>query len=770
MHDSVLGMRMLGRTPDGKKPDKAPQVWKRDKAQQTVARVYVGDGNSLELVSLQVTVTIEGPRARTLVDHVFHNPHDRQLEGTFEYPLPTGASPSYFAMFPGQTREAVPPRFARRGDAPPLPQEALAKMKPAEVTQQVSITDWGSPQEGRIVSKEKALETYEETVRGRIDPALLEYAGGNTFSGRVFPIPRKGYSRVLIAYEELLPCVQGKALYQFPLPECKLADMQFTLQANAAECKKTAFRDGKKPEAEDDGRVSYSRSWTEKGPGGQVLFTFAPSDPRIQAISGRQNENGPVYVYARIRPELKIEAEKPFAEHAVFLLDTSLSEHPDGFAINMKLLRKILETDANIKRFNILAFNIGTNWVSPGAWVANTAEERDKLLKKLDGIVLEGATDMGAALDRLVQAADGAGKGEAFSLDTMKEPVHFFLLSNGQITWGAPDAGPLVARFESQCKFPARFHCYRTGIGADNLELFEALTRRGGGIFNCFNETDVATAAVAHQHECLQVERVTFAGGPAASDVLIAGRKAAVYPNGELVVAVRISGPGHTSVVVEGTFLGDKFVQEYPLEVTTSGELAPRGWGEMAVASLLALNDPKFDSLVTAYGQQFGIASRVASFLVLENPNDYKRLDLEKERGQTITGDLGRFLDDVWKSFAKVVSARESFDRFLAQVDPRVKLLDGKEGEHVKKLLALLKDDDFEPPPTGHLEALCWKQWCSADYLKARDQDRRDVHAYLAEARRRIDLGRVIVDQRPTARTWRGSRVVEHCRRVSGAR
>ncbi len=101
------------RTPDGKKPDKAPQVWKRDKAQPTVARVYVGDGNSLELVSLQVTVTIEGPRARTLVDHVFHNPHDRQLEGTFEYPLPTGASPSYFAMFPGQTRETAPPRFAR---------------------------------------------------------------------------------------------------------------------------------------------------------------------------------------------------------------------------------------------------------------------------------------------------------------------------------------------------------------------------------------------------------------------------------------------------------------------------------------------------------------------------------------------------------------------------------------------------------------------------------------------------------------------------------
>ena len=98
-----------------KKPEPATQTWHQDRQRPTFARVYVGDGNALELVSLQVTVTVEGPRARTVVDHIFRNPHDRQLEGTFEYPLPTGASPSYFAMFLGQTRETVPPRFAQRG-------------------------------------------------------------------------------------------------------------------------------------------------------------------------------------------------------------------------------------------------------------------------------------------------------------------------------------------------------------------------------------------------------------------------------------------------------------------------------------------------------------------------------------------------------------------------------------------------------------------------------------------------------------------------------
>ena len=95
------------------KAPQAPTVWKRDRCRPSFARVYVGDGNSLELVSLHVSVVIDGPRACTTVDHIFRNPHDKQLEGTFEYPLPTGASPSYFAMFTGQSRDTPPPRKVR---------------------------------------------------------------------------------------------------------------------------------------------------------------------------------------------------------------------------------------------------------------------------------------------------------------------------------------------------------------------------------------------------------------------------------------------------------------------------------------------------------------------------------------------------------------------------------------------------------------------------------------------------------------------------------
>src|SRR5262249_6400863 len=132
--------------PDKPDAEKAPATWKREGKSPSFARVYVGDGNALELVSIQVTVTVEGPRSRTLVDHIFHNPHGRQLEGTFEYPMPTGASPSYFAMFLGQTRDTVPARFAGQGNVPPLPQRELAQMTPEQIVKHINTADWGTLQ------------------------------------------------------------------------------------------------------------------------------------------------------------------------------------------------------------------------------------------------------------------------------------------------------------------------------------------------------------------------------------------------------------------------------------------------------------------------------------------------------------------------------------------------------------------------------------------------------------------------------------------------
>jgi hypothetical protein len=727
----------LDRKPIKPNEPELPQVWQKDAGQPALARVSVGDKQTLDLVSLHVSVVIEGPRARTIVDHVYRNPHDRQLEGTFEYPLPSGASPSYFAMFLGPRRDTVPPRFAQRGDNRPLPADALARLTPAELVAHIDSADWGQLQEGRIVAKQKALETYEEIVNRKVDPALLEYAGGNTFRGRVFPIAPHGYNRVILAYEETLPVVRDKMLYRFPLPGVHLAEMEFTLQANSKECLEPAMLPKDLQKEEGGGRIVYSHTWKNEKTEGRILFGCTPADPRVQATSGRAGDNGPHYVYARLRPDLKIvprsgdrgtTAEQPFASHAVFLLDTSLSEHPGRFAVNMKLMKKILENDRDIQSFNVLAFNVGAAWVEPKGWIANEGAGREKLFSRLDGLVLEGATDLSCAFDKLVSPGWDVTAGT---------PLNVFLLSDGHITWGESSAVSLAASFERRCPFSARFHCYQTGLGEENEELFQALTRKGGGVFNCFNDADIDAASVAHRNQCFYIDNVRFGDGPAASDVLVSGGRAAVYPGGELVVAAKVQGAGATKIVLQGKFLGKEMMQEFPLTIQNGGELAPRGWAEVAVASLAGLHDPQLDQLVTAYCQQFGVVSRVASFLVLENDNDYKRLKLEEERGRTINGDMALFVAEMWRRFGRETSPRDTFLRLLEQPGLRSRL----SNEDAKKLALLLSDKEFELPGSTIRGALLTRADVSPAYLSQREKDRRNVSVYLTEAKRRADDG-----------------------------
>jgi hypothetical protein len=706
----------------------APKVWKRDAARPTVARVYVGDSNSLELVSMHVSVHVEGPRARTVVDHVFRNPHDKQLEGTFEYPVPAGASPSYYAMFLGATRQAQPQMFKPNSNGTPLPLPET--LTPAQLARAVDASDWGKLQEARLIAPDKALEAYEEVVRGKVDPALLEYASGNTFRGRVFPIAARGYNRVLIAYEETIPVSAGRLVYRFALPTSKVHEVRFSLEASTKEVDSPTFEPAEARKETNDDRVRFTHTWADDAPKGEVTFSATPKTPTIQVTTGRHGDKGPNFVYARLRPALPaVPKEEPFAKHAVFLLDTSLSEHSDRFGVSMKLLKTILETDTGIEKFNIVAFNAGAAWVAPKGWMSNTKEGRDKALSLLDGVVLEGATDLSAALDKLVNPG--------FDLDA-KTPLACFVLSDGHLTWGRTEVPPLVARFRRECTNPLRFFCYRTGLGQENAELFDALTRDGGGVFQCYGEAEVPAAARAHRRQCLVVDRVAFADDAGAKEVIVGGRRSAVYPDGELVVVGQLPKAGKTSIRVTGSFQGQKFDQTYPIDVRADGELAARAWGEVAVASLLSLNDPWMQDLVTAYCQEFNVASRAASYLVLENDAEYKRLKVDDEKGKTLSNDLGKYLDDAWVTLAKDTSSKQAVGKLLFQIDGRTKVLSGAGGDQVKRLLGLLSEADCVLPEAIVVPgAILLAKDANKTYLQDRDKDRRAVGPYLTESQRR---------------------------------
>ncbi len=536
-----------------------PQAWQKSTDAIQFAKVSVGGDETLDLVDMRVAVTVEGLRARTLVDHIFYNPHDEALEGTFRYGLPTEANVSYYAMFVGTIAEE-PAFFGPDDGLHELDEHEVAAAHPEAVVAAADPETWGTLRVGEIVSSVDALDVYEEITSQPIDPALVEEVAPNTFEARVFPIPAHGYNRVLIAYEQTLPRIGSALEYSFPVAAGPVHAFGFTLAAASTAIDSVTYvgdLDGVEA-VETAAAPTFAAHFDGETPGGFLTFQVGMSGAtdEVEVLSGTDPSRDESFFYARLHPQLaELAAAEAYSARAVFLVDTSLSEHPDQFNVNMLLLEEILQASPGITEFAVLTFDAGARWLGDG-WRANDAAGRDAALDALSDVLLEGATDFGAALRTLAAPSWEVDAGEA---------VDVLVLSDGVITWGESTADAMIARHQAETPFHERFFVYRTGLAAENLELFAALTGTGA-VFNCFSADSVPGCAVAHHAAGLKLDAVTIEGAgesPAQTrDVLIAGRQATLFPGGTLTVAGRILTPGDAVVKLTGTSGDDSLVVE----------------------------------------------------------------------------------------------------------------------------------------------------------------------------------------------------------------
>ena len=85
-----------------------------------------------------------------------------------------------------------------------------------------TVTDFimyvgGEPLKPEILDSDQARKIYEDIVRSRKDPALLEYIGRGAFRARVFPIFPWDEKRIQLEYSEILPYDAGLSRYNYPL-------------------------------------------------------------------------------------------------------------------------------------------------------------------------------------------------------------------------------------------------------------------------------------------------------------------------------------------------------------------------------------------------------------------------------------------------------------------------------------------------------------------------------------------------------------------------
>ena len=118
----------------------------------------------MSLRDYHIDVHIEDGFARTTIDQTYFNDLPTRQEGTFYFPLPPDAALSRLAMYCD-----------------------------------------GALNEGGMVERDYGRAAFEEIVRKKRDPALLEWVDGATFKMRVFPLEGWQEKRIILSYTQKLP-------------------------------------------------------------------------------------------------------------------------------------------------------------------------------------------------------------------------------------------------------------------------------------------------------------------------------------------------------------------------------------------------------------------------------------------------------------------------------------------------------------------------------------------------------------------------------------
>ncbi len=147
---------------------------------QAAGLLTPSDGSlpALEIRDHQVDVLIEDGYAITTIEQVFVNPHDRDLEAQYSFPLPAHGTV-------------------------------------------VELTVWidGQPVTGEVLERSRARQLYQEEKAAGRDAGITEKDSHKTFETRISPVRARQDTRVRIVYLQPAEVDTGVGRYVYPLEE-----------------------------------------------------------------------------------------------------------------------------------------------------------------------------------------------------------------------------------------------------------------------------------------------------------------------------------------------------------------------------------------------------------------------------------------------------------------------------------------------------------------------------------------------------------------------
>jgi Ca-activated chloride channel homolog len=543
-------------------------------------------GFAVDKVRSEVRVRVMGRVAEIEVSEWFVNEGSRLAEGEYLYPLSGEAVFQGFSLYQGETELR-----------------------------------------GEIMDADRAREIYEEIVRRRADPALIELAGQGLIRARVFPIEPGETRKVSLRYTQVLHRAGNALQLQYA------GGVRGGAQVGAGDVRRDA------PQGVETSFV------VEIDDCDTFLDPFSPThtldfdrDGDLMTVSIDEEIVGRMSLFLPIAGDavgLSVATHRPVGEDGYFMLTLSPDRvagdaQPRDITVVMDVsgsmsgekmiqaraaLHQLLGSLARDDRFRLLSFSSAVRMFSQD-WTDARGNGVERAQGWIDRLAADGGTNIEAALT------------EAFRLESPRDrlPVVVFV-TDGLPSVGveSPEALALIA--ESQA---GRARVFAFGVGNDvNTQLLDRLGEAGRGDTDYVEpgeNVERALSLLAAKIRYPVLTELALVGGPIDLEEVYPVRLPDVFVGQELVLFGRFDGDGQGQVTVQGERMGEELDFSTELifpEATEANDYIPRLWASRKLGHLerQVWTEGMSDELaeeIRSLALRYGLPSRYTSYLVQE--------------------------------------------------------------------------------------------------------------------------------------------------------
>jgi Ca-activated chloride channel family protein len=540
----------------------------------------------LAMLNHQAEITIEDQVAVTKVEQTFRNHTDRELEATYIFPVPKGASVRKFTMWVN-----------------------------------------GSKVDGEMVEADKARQIYTSIVQRTQDPGLLEYIGSNLLRMRVYPIPPKGEQKVAISYTAVADRENGLVEYIYPLKTNGKAvqtlekfsiKVDLKSQHSLTNIYSPSHAIVMTRPSDRRAVITFEKDQALLDRDFQLYYQAGGKDVGLTALAHRPVGGSNGYFMLLVSPRAELSKSQQVPRDMVFVLDTSGSMRGKRMTQARSALKYCLKNLAAQDRFNIINFATTVNKYSE-TLLSASADQLAHARKWVDDLEATGGT---AINDALLTALGmrGTDDGRTFNL------VFF---TDGRPTIGETNAEKILKNVQTRNTAVTRIFTF--GVGDDvNATLLDQLAEGSRALSTYVRENEDIEHKVSSLYSKISNPVLTSLKLTVGPDVKLAE----VYPpqlpdlfhGTQLVVLGRYSGQGHVAVKLTGQVGKEprEFVYEMTFPEKTHDERAfvEDLWARRKVGYLLdqiRANGEKKELVdeVVALAKRYGITTPYTSYLIV---------------------------------------------------------------------------------------------------------------------------------------------------------